>query len=267
MTQHLDPVADKDQYLPYYPAPEPGPRPLADILADLRRPIHPNYLKTKRKGGADITFIEWHTAIRILERYALGFHYRTRTNLSLDGQHVTCDAEIGIVSSDYGVTWRGSTGSDEEGEDGAKNYGDATDRAESQALRRAASKFGLGLPLYYDKDARAGRPAAPQAVGRAERPAGTQERSEPTPGPHPGAVTADTPPLPPASPPGNLASQAQLNMIYAIAGKQQINKEQVARLTREQYGRPPHELTKREASTFIESLQGGSQPATDPIFS
>jgi hypothetical protein len=177
MTQHLDPVADKGQYLPYYPAPEPGPRPLAAILEDLRRPIHPNYLKTKRKGGADITFIEWHTAIRILERYALGFHYRTRTSLSLDGQHVTCDAEIGIPSSDYGITWRGSSGSDEE-ED--KAYGDASDRAESQALRRAASKFGLGLPLYYDKDARAGRPVKP-APGRVESHATTPQRSEATP--------------------------------------------------------------------------------------
>jgi hypothetical protein len=176
VTTRLDPDVDKGQYLPYYPAPEPGPRPLAAILEDLRRPIHPNYLKTKRKGGADITFIEWHTAIRILERYAMGFHYRTRTSLSLDGQHVACDAEIGIPSSDYGITWRGSSGSDEEGEEGAKNYGDATDRAESQALRRAASKFGLGLPLYYDKDARAGRPIK-QAPQRAESPAVTQQRS------------------------------------------------------------------------------------------
>lgn len=252
MTQHLDPVADKEQYLPYYPAPEPGPRPLADILADLRRPIHPNFLRTKRKGGADITFIEWHTALRILERYALGFHYRTRTSLSLDGQHVTVDAEIGIPSSDYGVTWRGSTGSDE---DEDKAYGDATDRAESQALRRAAAKFGLGLALYYDKDARAGAPVK-SAPGRAESHAETRPLSEAAP------VTADTPPLPPpARADANTASQNQLNMIYAIAWKQQINRDQVARMIQERYGRTPNELTKREASAVIESLQGAGTPA------
>lgn len=251
-TAHLDPVADRDQYLPYYPAPEPGPRPLAEVLADLRRPIHPNYLRTKQKKGNDITFIEWHTALRILERYAFGFHYRTRTSLSLDGQHVTCDAEIGIPSSDYGVTWRGSTGSDEDGEDGAKNYGDATDRAESQALRRAAAKFGLGLALYYDKDARAGRPAAPrtappQGVQGAPTPAEAAYSATP-------AVTARVP-----SPPATGAAtvtEKQLTAIYAIArAARHMSEADVQARCQELYGCKPNELPKFQASQFIDMLK------------
>ena len=102
----------------------------------------------------------------MLDRYAPGWQSRTHTQLALDGLHVAVDVEIGIPTSDYGMVWRSSSGSDVVSE---KAYGDATDRAESQALRRAASKFRLGLYLYYEKGAggptqRAPTPAASVAA-------------------------------------------------------------------------------------------------------
>ncbi len=254
MDTHLDPVADKDHYLPYYPAPEPGPRPLADVLADLRRPIHPNFLRTKQKKGNDITFIEWHTALRILDRYAFGFHYRTRTGISLDGQHVTVDAEIGIPSSDYGVTWRGSTGSDE---DEDKAYGDATDRAESQALRRAAAKFGLGLALYYDKDARIGRPAK-QAPGRAVVAATTQQPAQAAPvtegdRERVASVAAHAQPV---AATGSTASEKQIAAIKIIArSARHWSEAQVVEEARRVFGKGLTELNRAEASQFIDLLK------------
>lgn len=142
----------RDRYLPYAPGPDPatGPRPLAAVLADLKRPIHESFLQTKTKKGTEITFISWHTATRILDKYAPGWQYETHSQIAGDGSHVVVDARIGLPTADYGLVWRGATGWDEDEE---KAYGDASDRAESQALRRAAAKFGLGLYLYYEKGA------------------------------------------------------------------------------------------------------------------
>jgi hypothetical protein len=44
-----------------------------------------------------------------------------------------------------GLVWREATGQEEEE---TNSYGDPSSNAESMALRRAASKFGLGLSLY-----------------------------------------------------------------------------------------------------------------------
>lgn len=142
--------ANREAYLPYAPQPDPAtPRPLAAILEDLHRPIHESFLQTKTKKGTEITFISWHTAVRILDRYAPGWHYPAPQIAMADGQ-VVVSVQIGIPTSDQGIVWRGATGWDEDEE---KAYGDASDRAESQALRRACAKFGLCLYLYYEKGA------------------------------------------------------------------------------------------------------------------
>jgi len=46
-----------------------------------------------------------------------------------------------------GVVWREATGT-EDGE--LRGYGDPSSNAEAMALKRAASKFGLGLYLYQN---------------------------------------------------------------------------------------------------------------------
>src|SRR5438105_1117499 len=98
-------VTDDDRkYLPYAPGPDPGsgPRPLQDLLADLRRPIHPDITKTKersnKKTGQSVTlsFIEWHTAVRILNKYCPGWTYEVDARLSADGQQVVVLARIGL---------------------------------------------------------------------------------------------------------------------------------------------------------------------------
>ena len=40
-------------------APADGPRSIRDIVADLSKPLAQRHLKTRRQGGAELTYLEW----------------------------------------------------------------------------------------------------------------------------------------------------------------------------------------------------------------
>jgi len=118
-------------------------RPLAAIIADLSKPIAARHLKQKTKGGKAMDFIPWYHAVKYLDLYAPGWSYEIRSITPL-GNQVAVVARITVPCTE-GFVHREATGIEDEE---VKGYGDATSNAESMALRRAASKFGLGLYLY-----------------------------------------------------------------------------------------------------------------------
>lgn len=132
---------------------------IKQICAALSRKIPPNKLQTKSKGGATLHFIPWYTACSILERYAPGWEYDIDIIPLPD--RVIVKATITIHAKD-GAFKRASTGEetlkkmttkgvldlDKDGNAKEHPYGSPVTNAEGQALRRAASKFGLGRYLY-----------------------------------------------------------------------------------------------------------------------
>jgi hypothetical protein len=120
-----------------------SPRPIKDIIADLSKPLPKRHLKTRKQGGAELTYIEWHTAVKYLDHFAPGWSYHVRS-VQLVGNLVTVIASISIPCAE-GVVTREATGCEDAD---AKGYGDACSNAEAMALKRAASKFGCGLYLY-----------------------------------------------------------------------------------------------------------------------
>ncbi len=125
------------------PAAQVGAQSISDIITKLSAPIAARHLKTRKQGGADITFIEWHTAVKYLDWQAPGWSYHVG-NVALLGELVTVVASISIPTTD-GLITREATGCESVN---AKGYGDAVSNAEAMALKRAAAKFGLGLYLY-----------------------------------------------------------------------------------------------------------------------
>lgn len=121
----------------------PHLRPLAAILADLKLPPAQKHLRTKTKGGKELTFIPWHFVIQYLDLYAPGWCYEIRSVTEI-GKQLVIVARITIPTAD-GPVWREATGIED---DETNSYGDPSSNAESMALRRAASKFGFGLYLY-----------------------------------------------------------------------------------------------------------------------
>ncbi len=121
-------------------------RSIADIIADLSKPIPDRLLKTKTVGGQKIRFIPWYTAVRFLDLYAPGWSYEIRSVTGVADQLIVV-ARISIPCTE-GVIYREATGIEDIT---VKGYGDAASNASSMAMRRAAAVFGLGLHLYDAK--------------------------------------------------------------------------------------------------------------------
>ncbi len=123
-------------------------RPIAQILADLRRPIPKRLLKEKpasnAKGAPMLTFCPWYRVQRILNHYTGGrcsYEVRERT---VTGKHILMTVRI-TIRAEEGAFYRDGTGLERLDVD---SYGDPQSNAESMAFRRAAARFGLGLHLY-----------------------------------------------------------------------------------------------------------------------
>jgi hypothetical protein len=84
-------AAQDEKARPLVREPKPYARPLAEILADLSKPIDPRHLKTKQVGKGerqrDVTYVPWYNAIRYLDFYAPGWSYRI-TNVAQVGKSV-----------------------------------------------------------------------------------------------------------------------------------------------------------------------------------
>src|SRR5262245_33081785 len=118
------------------------PLAFANILRTLRQPIDSRLIKT-REGWTDrqgnthwVEYIEWHTVADILDRVAPDWSHAVR-NLTQIGDMVAVTAAITID----GVTREGVGTGPADTETGIK-------KAEHDALKRAAVKFGIARDLY-----------------------------------------------------------------------------------------------------------------------
>jgi hypothetical protein len=118
------------------------PLSFANLLRTLRQPIDSRLIKT-REGWTDrqgnthwVEYIEWHTAADILDRVAPDWSHAVR-NITQIGDMVAVTASITID----GVTREGVGTGPADTETGIK-------KAEHDALKRAAVKFGIARELY-----------------------------------------------------------------------------------------------------------------------
>ena len=118
-------------------------RSIRDITKDLSKPIAQKHLRKRRQGGKEIIYLAWHDAVKYLDHFAPGWCYEIRSIDSVSGKLIMI-VRLSIPSLE-GVVYREATGQEDED---LETYGNSSSNSESMALRRAASKFGLGLYLY-----------------------------------------------------------------------------------------------------------------------
>ncbi|MEM6432258.1 MAG: Rad52/Rad22 family DNA repair protein [Cyanobacteria bacterium P01_D01_bin.115] len=122
---------------------------IKQIESALSREIPRSYLKylekkNKRTGEkTQIPYIPWNRANTILCKYAPGWQGRVVRTEQI-GAELVLTYSITIPTSEGDVT-REATGSESLD---CGSYGETAANAESQAFRRAAARFGLGLYLY-----------------------------------------------------------------------------------------------------------------------
>jgi hypothetical protein len=207
-----------------------------EILAELSKPLDPAVIKEregwKTSGGVVmVKYIEWSTAADILDRVCPWWTYEAVEFKEVAGLFI-CRVRITVYDENGTGVFREGIGTDEtsKGEMGAKG-------AESDALKRAATKFGIGRELY-DKEtnthfARSGQ---------------QQQRSHGGGNAFSGAAQgAPTRPV----------SDKQLQMIYNLGRDKGVNPDEMA-LTG--YKKTPDKLTSKEASAFITDLIGIEAP-------
>lgn len=125
---------------------------LKEIEQALSRPLPPSMLKKLRdKGNCD--YVPWHTAVKILNKYCLGWRKEIK-RIDTTGDRIFVTVALSIPTSDFGDVTREATGTEtlkqtlKSGEIKEHSYGDPSSNAESMAFRRAAAQFGLALYLY-----------------------------------------------------------------------------------------------------------------------
>jgi hypothetical protein len=205
------------------------PMQFTNTLRVLRQPIDPKLIKT-REGWRDrngnqhlVEYVEWHAVADILDRVAPTWSHSVRGIVQI-GDMVAITAAITIGD----VTREGVGTGTADNETGIK-------KAEHDALKRAAIKFGIARELYQ----------------RESEVIETQGA-----GPQPGEFPRD----PLAKSMNDLVTPKQLGMIRALAREAQVDADeecrQVMRISTE-------ELSKKAASSFIDHLKGlqGAQAA------
>ncbi len=120
------------------------PRPLAEVIGDLTRPIPERLLETKRIQGQEIVYCPWHRVQKILDHYTGGLWEYEVVEKTITTSQLLLTVRIYIHAAE-GVFHREGTGIERLD---VESFGDPQSNAESQAFRRACARWGLGLHLY-----------------------------------------------------------------------------------------------------------------------
>ena len=202
------------------------PLAFTNTLRALKQQVDPNVIKT-REGWKDrqgnmhmVEYVEWHAVADILDRVAPTWQHAVR-NVTQIGDMVAVTAAITID----GVTREGVGTGTAESEMGIK-------KAEHDALKRAAVKFGIARELYQrESEVIEKEGAAPQS---------------------------EFPRDPLAKSMADLVTPKQLGMIRALAREASVDVEEECQSV---LRCKTDELSKRAASAFIDHLKGLQQEA------
>jgi hypothetical protein len=196
------------------------PLAFTNTLRALKQQVDPNVIKTRegwkdRQGNTHmVEYVEWHTVADILDRVAPTWQHAVR-NVAQIGDMVAVTAAITID----GVTREGVGTGTAESEMGIK-------KAEHDALKRAAVKFGIARELYQrESEVIEKEGAAPQS---------------------------EFPRDPLAKSMADLVTPKQLGMIRALAREASVDVEEECQSA---LRCKTDELSKRAASSFIDHLK------------
>jgi len=200
-------------------------------LSELRKTVDPNLIR-QRAGRRDrngnthmVEYVEWHTVADILDEHAPNWGHTVK-DIRAIGDIVTVTVAITID----GITREGVGTGKTASETGIK-------KAEHDALKRAAVKFGIARELYKKEF---------DAIEHDEVPVQTYVPS------NTGSPIAATL--------GDMVSGKQLGMIRAMSRENGLDAEQECAA---KFNCRVEELSKRAASDLIghlQSLQGNVEP-------
>lgn len=124
---------------------------LLEILQRLKQPIPSDRLSSKPVGKGnnrkDVTYLGWTDLIYLLDERAFGCWEWTIISFAPVGDRLAMVGRLTIIGDDARLS-RDGTGNEELS---LSDYGDPVSNSEAMCLRKAASKFGVGLELLSKK--------------------------------------------------------------------------------------------------------------------
>jgi hypothetical protein len=117
-------------------------RSLSEIVSELSRPLPIDYLSVKSLKGEKIIYLDLHTSVWILDYICPGWQVEFRESQISDRAIVTARLTLLCKEGSFSRESIGSELIDDQ------YFGGFMPDSESQAFRRACSRFGLGRYLY-----------------------------------------------------------------------------------------------------------------------
>lgn len=225
----------------------------------LNRPFSSQQIKKRKTSmGFTLEYIETHTVItRLNEVFEGQWSFKILDHKFLDDDVVVLGelTAQGIIKQQFG-----SCELSQEAEDGmVLSMGDALKAAASDALKKAATLFGVGLHLYganiSTPDLLPDHPAEPEP-SLSSPPDEAYTYTEPTPEPLAVSESDIDALLGDTAPPESLITDLQLAEILDLARKRKFSKDQVEQRAQSRYGRGLKDLSQFEADEILEKLKG-----------
>ena len=209
--------------------------------AILRRPFPPEQVKQRETAdGKVVSYVETHVVIARLNEgcdrwsFEIVEHHVYKAEVVVVGKLLA----DGVVKMAFG----GETITFHPGGK-AVSLADDLKAAASDALKKCASMFGVGLELYVGRSGSAPKPVA--------APPQNPPRTPVRPGAEPSSLEGDEP------------TEKQLTTIKGICRRRRLSGQHLAALIEKQTGKHQlDELTRREASLLLSELTGqnGAHP-------
>ena len=133
---------------------------LAEIISNLHQPVPSNLISHKTIKGNRLEFISWFDICTLLDERCGGlgnWSWEVR-DIQQVGNRLILVGCLTIYGEDRALSMM-ATGSEDID---VSSYGDPSSNAEASAIRRCASKYGLGRNLWR-KDNKPSLPKLPQA--------------------------------------------------------------------------------------------------------
>lgn len=197
----------------------------------LDKPFDPSQIKQRPGAFGDLLdYLEGATVIQRLNDAMEGAWSFSIAEYKVDNEEVLVLGRLshaGITKMQFGK----STITRSSKDNSIVSLGDDLKAAATDALKKCATLFGVGLHLYFDDGAK--------------------------------PVTAPAPAKPamPATDNGRITAR-QLSAIYAIGRARGMRNKEIREYTQTVFNRVPDFLTRQEASAIIQQLQDGDQHAS-----
>jgi hypothetical protein len=215
------------------------------IIDVLNRPFRQDQIKTRRgRSGTSLDYVEGASVIRRLnDAFDHDWSFEVLEHRLTDNEAIVVGR---LTALGFSKTQFGCSSIVKSKKDGSPiQLGDDLKSAATDAMKKAASLFGVGLHLWLEDEGRSvAEPAKKREYGKAQP-------AKPTKAP----MTKPTHRISDTYKPDK-ATEKQINAISAIARSKGITKEEIEKKA----GIPIRDMTKEQASEAIEWLKGSGAP-------